>query len=94
MSGPVYGGGALQPRAGLLLVHRRQQWRQQVSAAPCTHSYVWPCADEVNAVVLDVGTYHTKAGYAGEDTPKFVFPSVSRHVSLVVPPRISHSRLQ
>ncbi|KAL4856209.1 Actin-related protein 4 [Chlorella vulgaris] len=31
--------------------------------------------DEVNAVVLDVGTYHTKAGYAGEDTPKFVFPS-------------------
>jgi actin-related protein len=26
--------------------------------------------------VLEVGTYQTKAGYAGEDTPKFVFPSV------------------
>jgi hypothetical protein len=33
-------------------------------------------ADEVNAVVLDIGTYQTKAGYAGEDAPKFVFPSV------------------
>ena len=33
-------------------------------------------ADEVNAIVLDVGTYQVKAGYAGEDTPKFVFPSV------------------
>lgn len=31
--------------------------------------------DEVNAVVLDLGTYHVKAGYAGEDTPKYVFPS-------------------
>jgi actin-related protein len=31
--------------------------------------------DEVNAIVLDVGTYQVKAGYAGEDTPKFVFPS-------------------
>lgn len=37
-----------------------------------------PCApaDEVNAVVIDVGTYSVKSGYAGEDTPKFVFPSV------------------
>jgi actin-like protein 6A len=34
------------------------------------------CADEVNAIVLDVGTYQVKAGYAGEDTPKFAFPSV------------------
>ncbi len=31
----------------------------------------------MNAIVLDVGTYQVKAGYAGEDTPKFVFPSVS-----------------
>jgi hypothetical protein len=34
-------------------------------------------ADEVNAVVLDLGTYMCKAGYAGDDTPKAVFPSVS-----------------
>lgn len=34
-------------------------------------------ADEVNAIVLDVGTYQAKAGYGGEDTPKFVIPSVS-----------------
>jgi actin-related protein len=31
----------------------------------------------VNAVVLDLGTWQTKAGYAGDDTPKAVFPSVS-----------------
>lgn len=32
-------------------------------------------ADEVNAVVLDVGTYQAKAGYAGEDAPKFICPT-------------------
>ena len=32
--------------------------------------------DEVNAIVLDVGTYQVKAGYAGEDAPKFICPSV------------------
>lgn len=35
-----------------------------------------PCADEVNAVVLDLGSHMCKAGYAGDDTPKAVFPSV------------------
>ena len=33
-------------------------------------------ADEVSAIVLDVGSYTVKAGYAGEDTPKAVYPSV------------------
>ena len=33
-------------------------------------------ADEVNAIVLDLGAGSVKAGYAGEDTPKAVFPSV------------------
>lgn len=33
-------------------------------------------ADEVNAVVLDLGSYQVKAGYAGDDAPKYVFPSV------------------
>ena len=33
-------------------------------------------ADEVNALVLDVGSLYVKGGYAGEDTPKALFPSV------------------
>uniref|UniRef100_A0A8R7UQB5 Actin-related protein 4 n=2 Tax=Triticum urartu TaxID=4572 RepID=A0A8R7UQB5_TRIUA len=32
--------------------------------------------DEVSAIVIDVGSYSCKAGYAGDDTPKCVFPSV------------------
>ncbi|KAI8099272.1 actin family [Halteromyces radiatus] len=31
--------------------------------------------DEVNALVLDVGSSNVRAGYAGEDTPKAMFPS-------------------
>jgi len=31
--------------------------------------------DEIGAIVLDLGTSYTKAGYAGEDTPKSVFPT-------------------
>ncbi|GJP45964.1 hypothetical protein CLOM_g5301 [Closterium sp. NIES-68] len=32
--------------------------------------------DEVSALVLDLGSHTCKAGYAGEDAPKAVFPSV------------------
>ncbi|KAJ3682299.1 hypothetical protein LUZ60_014872 [Juncus effusus] len=32
--------------------------------------------DEVSAIVVDLGSYSCKAGYAGEDAPKAVFPSV------------------
>uniref|UniRef100_A0ACD5XJ33 Uncharacterized protein n=1 Tax=Avena sativa TaxID=4498 RepID=A0ACD5XJ33_AVESA len=32
--------------------------------------------DEVSAIVIDVGSHSCKAGYAGDDTPKSVFPSV------------------
>jgi actin-like protein 6A len=32
-------------------------------------------ADEVSAVVIDMGTTSTKAGFAGEDSPKYVIPS-------------------
>lgn len=31
--------------------------------------------DEVNALVLDPGSYSIRAGFAGEDTPKSVVPS-------------------
>jgi len=37
------------------------------------------CLDEVSAIVLDLGSHTVKAGYAGEDQPKSVFPSVSLH---------------
>ncbi len=33
--------------------------------------------DEVNAVVLEVGSHWTKAGYAGEDMPRTAFASVA-----------------
>lgn len=33
-------------------------------------------ADEVNAVVIDLGGCLCRAGYAGDDTPKAVFPAV------------------
>ncbi|XP_058781753.1 actin-related protein 4A [Vicia villosa] len=32
--------------------------------------------DEVSAIVIDLGSHTCKAGYAGEDAPKVVFPSV------------------
>lgn len=32
--------------------------------------------DEVSAIVIDLGSHTCKAGYAGEDAPKAVFPSV------------------
>ncbi|KAL0486142.1 actin-like protein [Acrasis kona] len=31
--------------------------------------------DEVGSLVMDIGTLNTKAGFAGEDTPKAIFPS-------------------
>ncbi|KAL1565999.1 Actin-related protein 4 [Salvia divinorum] len=33
-------------------------------------------SDEVSAIVVDLGSHTCKAGYAGEDAPKAVFPSV------------------
>ena len=32
--------------------------------------------DEVGAIVLDVGGYSTRVGYAGEDSPKADFPTI------------------
>jgi hypothetical protein len=37
--------------------------------------------DEVSAIVIDLGSHTCKAGYAGEDAPKAVFPSVSASTS-------------
>lgn len=58
---------------------------EEVRALPFA---LWRCAhalqhvlahvftDEVNSIVVDVGSYTCKAGYGGEDSPKAVFPSV------------------
>jgi actin-related protein len=35
-----------------------------------------PSIDDVNAIVIDIGSSTVKAGYAGEDAPKAVYPSV------------------
>ncbi len=51
---------------------------------PIRHTILFPTnlipvvfvADEVSAIVVDVGYTNCKAGFAGEDNPKAVFPSV------------------
>ena len=60
----MYGGGKLNQ--GLL----------QCFINPPLSSHIFASADEVNAVVVDVGSHTVKAGFAGEDTPKALFPSV------------------
>jgi len=34
------------------------------------------CGDDVSSVVLDIGSYQTRAGYSGEDCPRSILPSV------------------
>lgn len=38
--------------------------------------------DEVSALVLEVGSCTTKAGYAGEDTPQAAFPTAMGHIGM------------
>lgn len=47
--------------------------------------YLLPKTDEVSAIVVDLGSHTCKAGYAGEDAPKAVFPSVSASAPLPPP---------
>ena len=43
--------------------------------------------DEVSAIVVDIGSFHTRVGYASEDSPRVVYPSViSRQFVGVIPP--------
>jgi len=49
----------------------------------CMETLLLPCnaaADEVSALVIDLGSHTCKAGYAGDDVPKAVFPSVSGQI--------------
>jgi hypothetical protein len=81
MSGPLIGGGKLRLIQLSTHVARFQPLTFGNGKRLCKNFILlglfYPAsADEVNAIVLDVGTYQVKAGYAGEDTPKFAFPSV------------------
>lgn len=61
--------------AGELDGQRRR--RRAVLPPSLTHALLFPNhSDEINAVVLDAGSLNMKAGYAGEDAPKAVFPSL------------------
>lgn len=40
--------------------------------------------DEVSAIVIDLGSHTCKVGYAGEDAPKAVFPSVILFLSRIL----------
>lgn len=40
--------------------------------------------DEVSAIVIDLGSHTCKVGYAGEDAPMAVFPSVILFLSRIL----------
>ena len=61
--------------ASLAWRHHIASWILRLSLTACR------CADEVNALVIDLGSHTVKAGYAGEDTPKALFPSVTSLLS-------------
>ena len=62
----------LAPQPGIPFGDPSFHVASRVAHAP---SVFTPRADEVNAIVLDIGTYQAKAGYAGEDAPKFSCPT-------------------
>ena len=64
----------------LLLIHCCTAAHRTFRLMPCTDACM-DAADEVNALVLDVGSLYVKGGYAGEDTPKALFPSVRGSLS-------------
>lgn len=47
----------------------------KLESLPGAGAYKLTISDEVSALVLDFGSHTTRAGYAGEDTPRVVCPS-------------------
>lgn len=47
-----------------------------ITLTPLLNTLAMYGGDEVSAIVIDLGSHTCKAGYAGEDAPKAVFPSV------------------
>jgi hypothetical protein len=75
--GTMFGGGERTKRFFFLswpLAHGCDPTHHRTASPPTP--FPIPHADEINAVVLDAGSLNMKAGYAGEDAPKAVFPSV------------------
>lgn len=48
--------------------------------------------DDVAAVVVDVGSTMVKAGFAGEDTPKATYPTVSAPPAHIASKRLTSAR--
>ena len=46
--------------------------------------------DDVGAIVADIGSFTTRVGFAGDDTPRAYFPTVSGHDA---PPRMTRSSI-
>ena len=72
-------GRAVRSCRGAQQPTRRPCCPQQLTSLPCCRLLF---SDEVSAIVMDIGSTCTKSGFAGEDCPKFVIPSVScaRHL--------------
>lgn len=61
----------------LVIKHNGRKINDEVLS--CWFSVVWlkkMCEDEVSALVIDNGSGMCKAGFAGDDAPRAVFPSV------------------
>eukprot|EP01125_Pyxidicula_operculata_P008164 TRINITY_DN275_c3_g1_i1.p1 TRINITY_DN275_c3_g1~~TRINITY_DN275_c3_g1_i1.p1 ORF type:complete len:1833 (-),score=537.60 TRINITY_DN275_c3_g1_i1:60-5486(-) len=72
------------PDLNNLLVQQQQKQEESMKEVNVTsHSY----SDEVQALVIDNGSYMIKAGFAGDDAPRAVFPSIvgrPRHKGVMV----------
>ncbi|KAH6798806.1 actin-related protein 4 [Perilla frutescens var. frutescens] len=75
----MYGGGGYTMVAYSLNLLERIEFYMLFLVYMCNwgiYYYLLFGSDEVSAIVIDLGSHTCKAGYAGEDAPKAVFPSV------------------
>lgn len=75
----IFGGGGCLPCEVRSVCHAKLHEPVHVCVPISLGSVL--CADEVNALVFDVGGCTCKAGYAGDDAPKAVFSSVGIQIS-------------
>ncbi|KAH6797679.1 actin-related protein 4 [Perilla frutescens var. hirtella] len=75
----MYGGGGYTMVAYSLNLLERIEFYMLFLVYMCNwgiYYFLLFGSDEVSAIVIDLGSHTCKAGYAGEDAPKAVFPSV------------------
>lgn len=71
MSGAVYGGGTQK-----FLAQIAHKFKNAGAIFLCTCIIIFSCiADEIGAIVCDVGSNTVRVGYAGEDSPRFDIPT-------------------